>query len=227
MITDNTKWHYLASKSVPTNDGFMKPTQSISRLFSKITSTNTATDYYCLNCLHSYRTESSLRKHDHCEILMPGEESKILKYLQGSKSLKIVHTISVHTECLLVKHDTCANNLNKSYTKTISTHVPCGYSISVNNEFKANYHIYYRGKDCMEKLSKEILRIGKEIASEEKHITTLTDNEKPKHKECKKCHICNKHFNTNKKSKNQNLKKLEIIVITQENIEVLHSLYVT
>ena len=64
LITDNTKWHYLALKSVLTNDEFMKPTQSISRLSSAITSTNTASDYYCLNCLHSYRTESSLREHE-------------------------------------------------------------------------------------------------------------------------------------------------------------------
>ena len=47
MITDNTKWHYLSLKSVLTNDGFMKPTQSVSRLFNKITSTNTTNDYYC------------------------------------------------------------------------------------------------------------------------------------------------------------------------------------
>ena len=47
MITDNTKWHCLSLKSVLTNDGFMKPTQSISRLFNKITSTNTTNDYYC------------------------------------------------------------------------------------------------------------------------------------------------------------------------------------
>ena len=58
MITDNTKWHYLALKSILTNDNQMKPTQSISRLFNKITSTNTTNDYCCLNCFHSYRTIS-------------------------------------------------------------------------------------------------------------------------------------------------------------------------
>ena len=107
MITDNTKWHYLSLKSVLTNDGFMKPTQSISRLFNKITSTNTTNDYYCQNCLHSYRSESSLRdhelvceKHNHCEILMPSEKVKILKYIQGSKSLKMTHIICVDIECL-------------------------------------------------------------------------------------------------------------------------------
>ena len=84
----------------------------------------------------------------------------------------------------------------------MSTHVPCGYSINVNNEFKDNHHTYYRGNDSMEKFAKEILRIGKEIASEEKHVEIfLTEDEKLKHEECKKCHICDKPFNTNKKSK--------------------------
>ena len=38
MITDGVKWHYLALKSIPTSDGYMRPTQRISRLFNKITS---------------------------------------------------------------------------------------------------------------------------------------------------------------------------------------------
>ena len=66
---------------------FVKPTQSISRLFNKITSTNTTDDYYCLNSFKSYRTESKLEghelicdNHDYCEIIMPDEKHKILKY---------------------------------------------------------------------------------------------------------------------------------------------------
>ena len=50
MITDNIKWHYLALKSISNEEGFVKLTQAISRLFNKLTSTNTTTDYYCLNC---------------------------------------------------------------------------------------------------------------------------------------------------------------------------------
>ena len=33
MITDNNKWHYLALKSIRNEQGFVKPTQSVSRLF--------------------------------------------------------------------------------------------------------------------------------------------------------------------------------------------------
>ena len=108
MITDNIKWHYLALKSISTNDGFVKPIQSLSRFFNEITSTNTTNDYYCLNCFQSYRTESKLKEHelicdnhDYCEIIMPDEKHKILKYLEGSKRIKMEHAIYLDLECIL------------------------------------------------------------------------------------------------------------------------------
>ena len=142
MITDGIKWHYLALESILTNDGYIKPTQSISRLFNKITS-NHKEDYYCLSCFHSYRTEDMFNKHElvcdnhnYCEILMPDDKNKILKYSSRSKSLKMAHAIYVDTEC--------SNNLNRSWSKTISTHIPFRYSINVVNEYKYNYRTYYR-----------------------------------------------------------------------------------
>ena len=49
MITDGTSnWHYLAIKN-------------ISGLLRGITSNHNG-DFYCLNCLHSYRTKSKLKK---------------------------------------------------------------------------------------------------------------------------------------------------------------------
>ena len=51
MITDGTSnWHYLAVKN-------------ISGLLRGITS-NYNSDFYCLNCLHLYRTKSKLKKHE-------------------------------------------------------------------------------------------------------------------------------------------------------------------
>ena len=49
MITDGEKWHYLAVKT-------------LSALFRGIASTDVG-DFYCLNCLHSHRTEVKLKKH--------------------------------------------------------------------------------------------------------------------------------------------------------------------
>ena len=49
MISNGKNWHYLAVKS-------------LSRLLKGISS-NHNSDYYCLNCFHSYRTENKLNVH--------------------------------------------------------------------------------------------------------------------------------------------------------------------
>ena len=122
MITDNIKWHYLALKSISTNDGLVKPIQSLSRLFNKIASTNGINDYYYLNCFKSYKTENKLKEHgllcdnqDYYEIIMPDENHKILKYLEGPKCIEMEHAIYLQLKCIFSKHNTCANNPNNSY----------------------------------------------------------------------------------------------------------------
>ena len=61
MITDGGKWHYIALKSEPTDDRFIRRTKSLSKLFRGIKS-NYDGDFYCLNCLHSLRTDNALKK---------------------------------------------------------------------------------------------------------------------------------------------------------------------
>ena len=76
MITDDgKKWHYVAVKK-------------LSALLRGITSNNHG-DFYCLNCLHSYRTKEKLKKHekvcdnhDCCYLKIPNEFEKVLKYNQ-------------------------------------------------------------------------------------------------------------------------------------------------
>ena len=48
MITDVEKWHYLAVKK-------------LSALLKGITFNNNE-DFYCISCLHSFRTENKLKK---------------------------------------------------------------------------------------------------------------------------------------------------------------------
>ena len=40
MITNGKKWHYIALKSEPTDDGFNRPIISMSRLFRGTTSSH-------------------------------------------------------------------------------------------------------------------------------------------------------------------------------------------
>ena len=70
MITNGEKWHYLAVKN-------------LSLLLRGITSNNNG-DYYCTNCLRSFRTENKLKAHENvcknhnCYIKMPEKHNNIL-----------------------------------------------------------------------------------------------------------------------------------------------------
>ena len=84
MITKGEKWHYIAFKSERTDDRFNRPIRSLSRLFKGITS-NHDRDFYCLNFLHSFRTDNALKRHerlcdnnDYCNVEMPTQFNKTL-----------------------------------------------------------------------------------------------------------------------------------------------------
>ena len=83
MIPNEEKegWHYLAIKKS-------------SVLLHGIMSNNKG-DFYCLNCLHSFRTENKLKSHekvckdkDFCGIVMQSEKDDILEFNQYMKSGK-------------------------------------------------------------------------------------------------------------------------------------------
>ena len=79
------KQHYIGVKSVPTDNGFNCKIRSLSRLFTGVTSNNNG-DFYCLGCLHSFRADNALKKHeqlcnnhDYCNIEMPKNVNNALK----------------------------------------------------------------------------------------------------------------------------------------------------
>ena len=163
MITDGTSnWHYFAMKS-------------LSGLLRGITSNHNG-DFYCLNCLHSYRTICKLKKHekisknhDFCHLKMLDVENNILESKPGKKSLKRPFIIYAYLECLLLKTNTCNNNPNKSYTRVKALHKPSGYSLLTSCSFdkSENKQTYYRGKDCMKRFCDDL----------KEHVTRITNYE--------------------------------------------------
>ena len=243
MITDGKQsdeidqWHYIALKSAPTDDGFNRPIRSLSGLFRGIKSSNNG-DFHCLGCLNSFRTDNVLKKHekfcdnpDYCHVEMPTEDNNTLKYNHGEKSLKVPFTIYADLECLLIKQQSCQNNPNDSYTERKAIHEACGYSIDLVSSFdsKQDKHSYYRGRDCSkrfcEDLKKHVIKI---INFKEKDMIPLTDEEIIYYEKQKLCHICKKEFcyDKNEKKNLNYIKKLEIIVIIQENLEELLIVFV-
>ena len=212
MITDGKKWHYL--------DGYNRPVRSLSRLLRGITSNHNG-DFYCLNCFHSYSTETRLKKHDYCHVKMPNECKKTLEYNHGEKSLKVPFIIYLDLESLLPKMNACQNNLEKSYTKWKAKHKTSGWATIVKCSFDAtkDRYDYYREIDCIEKLCKRLKDYAMEIINyEEKEIISLTDKENKSYEMQKTCHICKKGFCTDENEK-KITKKSEIIAIKLENLQ--------
>ena len=79
------KTSITALKSEEADEGFICPTKSLSRLFNGIT-LNHHDDFYCLNCLHSFRTSNILKNHkklcednDFCKVDIPNKKNNIIK----------------------------------------------------------------------------------------------------------------------------------------------------
>ena len=188
MISNGENWHYLVVKS-------------LSGLFTGITS-NHKEDFYCLNCFHSYRTKNKLESHkkicenrDYCNVEMPNEANKIVKYNQGEKSIKSPFIIYADLECLLEKISTCYNNPEKSSTAEINKHTPSGYSLFTHCSFDEakNKLDYYRGEDCMKKFCKDLREHATKIINyEKKDMIPLTKKEEENHNNQKVCYICKK-----------------------------------
>ena len=206
------KWHYIALKSVPTDNGFNRPIRSLSRLFRGIIGNNNG-DFYCLGCLHSFRTDNVLKKHerlcdnhDYCHIEMPSNDNNTLKYNHGEKSLKALWVIYADFECLPKKQQSCQNNFNDSYTERKAIHEPCGYSLDLVSSFdlEQNKHSFYRGRDCIEKLCKDLKEHATKVINfKEKEMIPLTDSENKFYEEQEVCHIRKKEFCYDKNEKNK------------------------
>ena len=121
MITDGEKGHYLTVKS-------------LSALLRGTTSKNNG-DFYCINCLYSFKTKHKLKKHikvgenhDYCYVQMPNGDNKILKYNHGGKYMKVPFIIYADLEPLFEKMSTCYSNPEKSSTTKINKDTASGYT---------------------------------------------------------------------------------------------------
>ena len=113
---------------------------------------------------------------------------------------------------MLLKNNSCSNNPNKSYTENTAYHEACGYSTTIlRNHNKETTTNYYRGKDCLSKLCKELREKAMDLFNTDKlPMITLAHEQQKKHSESDKCYICKRTFITNKNNKYyKNLKKVK------------------
>ena len=169
MIPNKEKedWHYLAIKK-------------LSALLWGITS-KCEGDFYCSNCLHSFRTWNKLKFHekvcknkDFCGILIPSEKNNILEFNKYMKSDKMPYIIYADIESLIEKRDGHANNPIWAFD-----HIE-------------NKDTLYRGKDCMKKFCESWREHVKNKIDFEEKMLTLTNEELKPHQDTKVCYIFEK-----------------------------------
>ena len=123
------------------------------------------------------------------------------------------------------KKQSCQNNPEKSYTEEKVIHEPSGWAMFTSCSFheKENKLNYYRGKACIEKLSKKLKKHAMKITNYEKRETiTLTKEEKMFYKNKKHVIYPKKSFVMIKMMKTILIdKRLKTTAITQENFEEL------
>ena len=121
-------------------------------------------DFDCLACLHLFRTDSALKKHerlcsnhDYCRVGMTEKGKNILKYYSGERSLKAPFALYADFECLLIKEQSFQNNLERK-----AKHEPSGYSLNLICSFDSekNKHYVCRGKDCIEHFCRKLKELG-------------------------------------------------------------------
>ena len=195
MITANqNNWHYLTIKNMK-------------RLFRGVTS-NHHGDFFRRNCMHSYRTENALKKHerlctnhDYCEIVMPKPSKNILEFKSNDKSLHMPRIIYADLEVILKKIQSCQPNPENSYTEKKNVHMACSYALNVIRTYDENLITSYRGTDCMKKFASALKTMAKMIINTpQKPMTSLTDEENRNHERSNRCHICNEKFIHNKEN---------------------------
>ena len=96
--------------------------------------------------------EKVCNNHEQCEIIIPDNESNILKYRHGKKSIRYTFVIDLDFEVMLGKLNSCKNNPEQCFATSIEKHTPCGFSVFIKYPFvESKNNFFYRGPDSMSK----------------------------------------------------------------------------
>ena len=115
-----------------------------------------------------------------------------------------------------------------SSTRKVNEHIPSSFSKSTIISFRniENKHDVHRGEDYMKTFCDLLTEHAMKIINfKKKKMKILTKEQQKSYENGKICYISKEKFE-NKYSKENNIVKLEIIVIIQGNIKLLHIAYV-
>ena len=88
-----------------------------------------------------------------CNVIMPSEDTKVLKSNNYQKSDKVPFNIYADLECIIENIDGCKFNPENWSTTKVRRHILSGFSMSTIPSFRyiENQHDICGGKDCIKK----------------------------------------------------------------------------
>ena len=100
---------------------------------------------------------------DFRNVIMPYEDTEILKFNQWRKFDKEPFIVYADLKCITEKIDLCKNNPESSSITKV--HLPSGFSVSTISSFWSteNKHDIYRRKSCMKKFCKSLREYAMKI----------------------------------------------------------------
>lgn len=188
-IQSNTIYHFMWIKN-------------LSRLLSKQVTNHNGQIFLCDRCLNYFHSELLLQKHtvdcsnlNKCRIEMPSDENKCIKFKNFQYQEMVPYVLYADLECILEKVE---DNTNEN-TKYIQKHSPCSiaYYLKCSFDDAQSKFKLYRGKDCMEWFSNELLELSADIEpifDIPMPMEKLTEMQEAEFAAAKTCHICCKPF---------------------------------
>jgi len=178
IVQRGEKRHYVAIKS-------------LSALLRGITSNHDG-DFYCRNCLGSFRSQDTLKlhiqackDHDFCYVKMP------------AKSIRMPFVIYADTECILRPVQSVEDRSGKPSTPNVADHIGCGTALLIkfaHGEYEKAFK-QCRGKDSIIVFCKTTKQeVERALRYRKCEMKPMTNEEKNQYREARECHLCRKTF---------------------------------
>ena len=131
---------------------------------------------FCERCLHGFQDALSLEKHfdlwwNHraVRITMPTEDSKI-EFTNLHKTFSVPIVIYDDTEAVSLKHDTCRQNPDTSYTLNKETQKPCAIGFCAEDKDDGSDYYSFEGEICIKEFFRWLSENAKSISErKQKH----------------------------------------------------------
>ena len=196
----NAKHHIDLIKLQDGDDYHYVYVKDYNRLVGSQTNKRQNKKHHCKHCLHGFKTEDLLKKHEEVGCMaIEGQEvimsSEPIQFKHYHKQLEHPFVIYADFECLTTKTGNVSTKM--ANTNKYQHHRPSGFMINLVNRIDGSSKPFlYRGEDCMDVFVKQMLETKNEVMKimRDKKEIIMTANDWHDFKTADKCYICGEKY---------------------------------